>query len=187
VLVGPRLAAYRLSPFFVLRREKVDRGREQGGEFVSDDPAERCGSMTMSDEAEAGWAALVQKYLDGGHQDYLIWNFAFEGSEAAVAGELQAYDLIEPFTQGTWHLTLTGLLAILEVRAISPEAKEKLDTMGIEWRAKECPPACTFDVGNEQAIFNELEARGFVELFTQGAMQLTEYGKQWLLDRAAAV
>jgi hypothetical protein len=139
--------------------------------------------MTMSDEAEAGWARLVQTYLADGYQNYIAWDFSFVGPEAVVAGELQAYDLIEPFTQGTWRLTLTGLLAILEVHGMSAEAEEKLDAMGLEWRSKELPPECLFGIGTEQALFNELEARGFVEPLTQGTMQLTEYGKQWLLSR----
>lgn len=141
--------------------------------------------MTMTDDAEAGWARLVQSYLADGYQNYMVWGFAFAGPEAVVAGELQAYDRIEPFTEGTWRLTLTGLLAILEVHGMSPEAEEKLEAMGIEWRSKAYPQDCMFGVGSEQALFNELEARGFVEPFGQGAMQLTDYGKQWLLGRRA--
>jgi hypothetical protein len=139
--------------------------------------------MTMSDDAEAGWAELVQRYREQGYQNYAKWSVSFAASEAAVVRELQAYDLIEPFTPGNWHLTLTGLLSILEVRDMSPEAKEKLDAMGIEWRSTGLLAEYAFGVGDQQAIFNELEARGFVEPSPQGAIQLTDYGKQWLLAR----
>jgi hypothetical protein len=137
--------------------------------------------MNMSDEAEAGWARLVESYLERGYPNYMAWSIWFDGSGAAVARELCAYDLIEPITQGTWHLTLTGLLAILEGRGMSPGAEEKLDAMGVEWRSKASPHDYVFAVESAQAIFNELDARGFVEHFTTGAVQLTEYGKQWLL------
>ena len=144
----------------------------------------------MSEEAAELWSGIKTKYIEAQYPNHKVWNFSPSNDEQRETfRELRARGYIETMGMGeqNWLISDGGLEEILSDVEMTPEAIDVLTGIGELYVKAGHPNHGAWAVSpekGEEPQFAELQARGFIEIFTARNSRLTQDGLDWILQRS---
>lgn len=141
----------------------------------------------MTPQAKNYFDKLITQYVEAGYPHRKSWAFSPDTDEEQhTFNELRARGLISQFTMEMWVLTEAGLSAVLQKTTPSREANALFQNLKRQYIEAGYPQRLGWafepDDDSQEAAYNELRARGYIDQRTMTMYVLSEAGLSKVME-----